>query len=65
MDADGKGLNINADAAAFSVAAHLQAAALVFLSDIPGILSDGSVLQALSAAEARDLIARGRDRRAA
>ena len=59
MDAAGQGLNINADAAAFSIAAHLAAAALVFLSDIPGILSEGSVMQAVSAAEARDLITRG------
>jgi acetylglutamate kinase len=58
-DAAGLGLNINADTVAFRLAAHLAAAALVFLSDIPGILSDGSVLQALSAAEARALIERG------
>ena len=59
MDEEGKGLNINADAAAFATAAHLQAAALVFFSDIPGVLRDGSILQALSSAEAKDLIARG------
>jgi acetylglutamate kinase len=59
MDPDGNGLNINADTAAFQVAARLQAAALVFLSDTPGIISDGSVLQALSAEEAKVLIARG------
>jgi acetylglutamate kinase len=59
MDEEGRGLNINADAAAFAIAAHLQAAALVFFSDIPGILRDGSILQALSSAEAKDLIARG------
>jgi acetylglutamate kinase len=59
MDATGQGLNINADAAAFSIAAHLGASALVFLSDIPGILSEGSVIQAVSAAEAKDLIGRG------
>ncbi len=59
MDSTGRGLNINADAAAFSIASRLAAAALIFLSDIPGILSDGSVIQAVSAAEARDLITRG------
>jgi acetylglutamate kinase len=58
MDQEGHGLNINADAAAFGLAAHLQADALVFFSDIPGILRDGSVLQALSAAEAKDLVTR-------
>ena len=36
MDSEGVGLNINADTAAFKVAAKLQAAVLVFLSDIPG-----------------------------
>ena len=59
MDAEGNGLNINADAAAFRLAAHLGAAALVFLSDIPGVISDGSVVQALSAQEAKALIGRG------
>jgi acetylglutamate kinase len=58
-DSAGVGLNINADTVAFRLAAHLAAAALVFLSDIPGILSDGSVVQALSEAEARALIERG------
>jgi acetylglutamate kinase len=59
MDSTGMGLNINADAAAFSIASRLAASALVFLSDIPGILSGGSVTQAISAQEAKDLIARG------
>jgi acetylglutamate kinase len=58
-DEQGRGLNINADTVAFRLAANLSAAALVFFSDIPGILSGGSVVQALSSAEARDLIARG------
>jgi acetylglutamate kinase len=59
MDAEGGGLNINADTAAFQVAARLGADVLVFLSDIPGVLCDGSVVQALSEAEAKDLVARG------
>jgi acetylglutamate kinase len=59
MDAKGNGLNINADTAAFRLAAHLEASALVFLSDIPGVISDGSVVQALSAAEAKSLVDRG------
>ena len=59
MDAEGGGLNINADTAAFQVAAALGAGVLVFLSDIPGVLCDGSVVQALSEAEAGDLVKRG------
>jgi acetylglutamate kinase len=59
MDAEGGGLNINADTAAFQVAAKLGANVLVFLSDIAGVLCDGSVMQALSEAEAKDLVARG------
>ena len=59
MDKAGNGLNINADTVAFRIAAHLKAWALVFFSDAPGILSDGSVVQALSAPEAERLIARG------
>ncbi len=59
MDAEGGGLNINADTAAFQVAAALRAEALVFLSDIPGVLADGSVVQALSEREAAGLVSRG------
>jgi acetylglutamate kinase len=59
MDAEGRGLNINADAVAFALAARLGASALVFLSDIPGILSEGSTIQALSSEEARALIEKG------
>jgi len=59
MDAAGGGLNINADTAAFQVAAALAAGVLLFLSDIPGVLCDGSVVQALSEKEAEDLVSRG------
>jgi acetylglutamate kinase len=59
MDAQGNGLNINADTVAFELAIQLTADALVFFSDIPGVLSDGSVIQTLTAAEARSLIERG------
>ena len=59
MDAEGLGLNINADSAAFGLAARLGASALVFLSDIAGILSEGSTIQALSSDEAKALIAKG------
>jgi acetylglutamate kinase len=59
MDPGGGGLNINADTAAFQVAAKLGAAVLVFLSDIQGVLCDGSVVQALSEKEAKALVARG------
>jgi acetylglutamate kinase len=59
MDAEGRGLNINADSVAFALAAHLAASAIVFLSDIPGILRDGAVIRALSAAEAKGLTESG------
>jgi acetylglutamate kinase len=59
MDGQGLGLNINADTVAFRLAAHLKAAALVFFSDTPGILCDGSVVKTLTSGESLDLIARG------
>ena len=59
MDAEGGGLNVNADTAAFQVAAALKASVLIFLSDIPGVISDGSVVQALSEPEAASLVSRG------
>jgi len=58
-DGKGDGLNLNADTAAFALAGSLSAAALVFLSDIPGVLREGSVMQALAAGEARALITGG------
>ncbi len=59
MDATGIGLNINADSVAFALAARLAASALLFLSDIPGILRDGSVIRELAGAEAQGLIQSG------
>jgi acetylglutamate kinase len=58
-DGDGRGLNINADSVAFALAARLAASAMVFLSDIPGILRDGAVVRELAAAEAQGLVASG------
>ncbi|AEJ62311.1 acetylglutamate kinase [Spirochaeta thermophila DSM 6578] len=59
MDSSGEGLNINADEAALAVAEALKADALIFLSDIPGILSGGEVLSSLTPEEAEEAIARG------
>jgi len=55
--------NINADAAAAGLAEKLQARKLVFLSDVPGLLSDpndrNSLMSTLRLTEVEDLIARG------
>ena len=51
MDKSGNGLNINADSAALSVAESLKAFALVFFSDIPGILKNGEVISSLTTEE--------------
>lgn len=59
MDAEGRGLNINADSVAFALAAHLSAASMVFLSDIPGILREGALLPRLSASQAKSLVESG------
>lgn len=59
----GHRLNINADTAAAAVSRALSAEKLVFLSDIPGILTDlknpSSRLSHVTGAEVRDLIANG------
>lgn len=47
MDASGRGLNINADEAAQELAIASKAAALVFISDIAGVLKEGRVLARL------------------
>ncbi len=60
---DGKIYNINADEAAAAVAVALQAAKLVFLTDVPGLMRDPqdehSVLSTLHAGEVAQLIAQG------
>jgi len=59
MDMAGIPLNLNADTAAFGIAVSLGCSALVFLSDIPGILSDGRIIQELQPAQAEALAASG------
>jgi acetylglutamate kinase len=59
MDARGGALNINADEAALEIARAVQAKALVYLSDIPGILKDGKVIGRLDASGAEREIAAG------
>lgn len=53
-------LNINADEAAFSIAAELPSDVLIFLSDTPGILTkDGSLIRALDQQSTRENIENG------
>lgn len=46
---DGIALNINADDVAFALATEIHASALVFLSDVPGVLVDGAIEHSLDA----------------
>jgi acetylglutamate kinase len=57
--AAGLGLNINADDAAMEIAKSLAAAALVFISDIPGVLKDGQVIKRITPPVATAEIAAG------
>ena len=50
-------VNINADDVAFALAGALRADALLFLSDVPGILVDGRPLGTITARDAVELIA--------
>lgn len=63
LDARGEWLNVNADTAAAAVAAAVEAVKLVFLTDIPGVLrvreDPGSLIQSLTEARCRQLIAEG------
>ena len=62
-DASRQIYNINADSAAAGLAERLQARKLVFLSDVPGLLSDpndrNSLMSTLHLSEVEDLIERG------
>lgn len=63
MDEDGNRLNVNADTAAAAVARDLNVEKLVFLSDIPGILTDVSDPESrqshVNAGQVRELISNG------
>jgi acetylglutamate kinase len=63
IDAKGQKFNVNADTAAMAVAQALGAEKLVYLSDVNGVRRDkkdpNSLIQSLTAAEARELIASG------
>ncbi len=56
---DGCAYNVNADHVAGAVAAATAAERLVFLTNVRGVMVDGTVLPALTAGGAEDLIARG------
>ena len=59
MDNEGRALNINADDVAFALAAALPAHALLFISDIPGILLSNVVIPQMCPDEAEREIERG------
>ena len=57
---DGETYNVNADTFAGAIAGALSAKRLLFLTDVPGVLDkDGKLIEELSVAEARRLIADG------
>ena len=56
---DGDGLNTNADDAAAGVAAWMDAAELLFVSDVPGVKAGGAWVNALDATEAAALLENG------
>ncbi|PIU45580.1 MAG: acetylglutamate kinase [Ignavibacteriales bacterium CG07_land_8_20_14_0_80_59_12] len=55
----GEHLNINADYAAAAIAAALDAEKLVYISDVPGVIKDGTLVPTLTESEAEELIAAG------
>lgn len=62
-DSEGQSYNVNADSAAVAIAAALGAEKLIFLTDVPGVLTEvgdaTSLVSRLSVARARLLIADG------
>ena len=51
MSETGEALNINADEAALAIAADLKADRLFFISDIPGVLKNGNVINIMNEQE--------------
>jgi acetylglutamate kinase len=58
-DSEGTAVNINADQAAFALGSAVSVGTIVFLSDVPGILVDGTPRKDLSLRDALRLIERG------
>ena len=62
-DESGQAYNINADTAAIAIAESLEAEKLIYLTDVPGVLTDvadpASLISRLSASRARLLISDG------
>lgn len=59
VDPEGQVHNINADTAAGSLAAALQAEKLVYLSDVPGVMMKDELLPSLDRARAASLVEQG------
>ncbi len=57
-DGEGRGININADEAALGVAEALKASRLLFISDIPGILEEGKIVDSMNEGAIKDALAR-------
>ena len=55
----GPALNVNGDDAAAVIAIAMEATELLLVSDVPGVLVDGTVVDTLTANDARQLIADG------
>lgn len=55
----GTNYNVNADHVAGALAAALGASRLIFLSNVPGVLADGALIDRLTPDQAGSLIARG------
>lgn len=48
MDKNGNALNINADEAALAISKSIKANKVIFISDIPGILKDGKIIEKMN-----------------
>ncbi|SFB97260.1 N-acetylglutamate kinase [Bacillus sp. OV322] len=61
ISSDGSGgkLNVNADLAAGAVAKELRAETCIFVSDVPGVMKDGQIIEELNPEEAHALIQSG------
>jgi len=57
---DGHALNVNADHAALAIASALGVDEIVFLTDVPGVVDTGSLVEELDAQQAGRLIDAGR-----
>src|SRR5439155_14647287 len=59
-DGHGQSYNVNADLVAAAIASSVEAAKIVLMTDVPGVIQDGELVSEMTVDDAEELIAQSR-----